>query len=124
MPEMDGFEVARRLREETDAALVAISGFGRQTDVARAKEAGIDHYLIKPVDLEQMQAILSKRIADKAGESFHRHPYTALRHVSCEATDGKVILRGNVRSYFLKQLAQESVGRFDGALIDNQIQVE
>jgi DNA-binding response OmpR family regulator len=124
MPEMDGFEVARRLREQTRAALVAISGFGREADVARAKEAGVDHYLIKPIDLDQMQAVLSEQIANKAGECFHCHPYSALRHVSCESTDGKLILRGSVRSYFLKQLAQESVGQFDGAMIDNQIQVE
>jgi DNA-binding response OmpR family regulator len=110
MPEMDGFEVARRLREETDAALVAVSGFGRDADVAKAKEAGIDHYLIKPVDLDQMQAVLSKQIANKAGESLQSHLYSALRQRQLRI-DGREADPPGKHTLVLPEAACTGVGR-------------
>jgi CheY-like chemotaxis protein/two-component sensor histidine kinase len=53
MPQLDGLEVARRLRREAASArplLVAITGFGQAEDRARTAAAGFDHHLIKPVD--------------------------------------------------------------------------
>jgi CheY-like chemotaxis protein len=53
LPLMDGYEVARRLRElpETrDALIIALTGYGQQGDRALAKEAGFDEHLVKPVD--------------------------------------------------------------------------
>jgi two-component system CheB/CheR fusion protein len=63
MPEMDGFEVAKRLRStllEAQTLLVAMSGLGRDTDVARAKQAGFDHYLVKPVDPSKLHRLLAE----------------------------------------------------------------
>jgi CheY-like chemotaxis protein len=60
MPGLDGYEVARRLRSEGSAAvLVAITGYGRREDQARAREAGFDHHLTKPVDLDELRIIVS-----------------------------------------------------------------
>jgi CheY-like chemotaxis protein len=52
LPEMDGYEVARRLRqlpELKDARLIAVTGYGQAQDRERAKAAGFDEHLIKPV---------------------------------------------------------------------------
>jgi PAS domain S-box-containing protein len=61
MPGMNGYEVARTLRSEglkAGTVLVAITGYGRREDVERAREAGFDHHLTKPVDLSELQALL------------------------------------------------------------------
>jgi CheY-like chemotaxis protein len=51
LPVMDGYEVARRLRERVlDLRLIAISGYGRDGEGRRAQEAGFDAHLVKPVD--------------------------------------------------------------------------
>jgi CheY-like chemotaxis protein len=68
LPKMDGYEVAgqlRRLPRMETALLVAISGYGRESDVQRCKAAGIDCHFLKPVDLEELQKVLAK--AEKLG---------------------------------------------------------
>lgn len=70
MPGMDGYEVARRLRREPtlrQVLLVALTGWGKDEDRQRSREAGFDHHLVKPVDLEQLQALLTK-----PGKDSHR----------------------------------------------------
>jgi PAS domain S-box-containing protein len=67
MPDMTGYELARRLRSEPwgqSLLLIAITGWGQQEDKERAKAAGFDRHFTKPVDpdeLEQaLQALLGK----------------------------------------------------------------
>lgn len=53
MPRMDGYELARKLREREELALaqlVAVSGYAQPSDRERSKAAGIHHHLAKPVD--------------------------------------------------------------------------
>jgi PAS domain S-box-containing protein len=62
MPGMDGYEVARRLRQELGLKhllLVALTGYGQEEDRRRSREAAIDYHLIKPVDPEALQALLA-----------------------------------------------------------------
>jgi PAS domain S-box-containing protein len=62
LPEMDGYEVARRLRANPDlkeTVLVAITGYGQDDDRRRSREAGFDHHLVKPVDPTRLQEVLS-----------------------------------------------------------------
>jgi CheY-like chemotaxis protein/two-component sensor histidine kinase len=62
MPDMDGCEVARRLREIAPThrvALVALTGWGQDEDRRRVREAGFDHHLVKPVDLASLQALMA-----------------------------------------------------------------
>lgn len=61
LPGIDGYEVARRLRERHDQRplLVAMTGHGRPDDVRRAREAGFDHHLLKPVRLDELQRLLA-----------------------------------------------------------------
>ena len=60
LPELDGYEVARRVRASTDRrfTLVALTGYASETDRARAKRAGFDAYLVKPVDIDQLGALI------------------------------------------------------------------
>jgi len=59
LPDMDGCEVAKRLRPGTDAVLVAVTGFGSAQTQRRAVEAGFNHYLVKPVDHRQLLRLCS-----------------------------------------------------------------
>ena len=57
MPEMDGYELARRLRAllvTQHAVLVALTGYGQANDLAMGQAAGFDHYFVKPVDIHQL----------------------------------------------------------------------
>jgi signal transduction histidine kinase/CheY-like chemotaxis protein len=60
LPDLDGYEVARAVRSAPggDALLVAITGYGQLTDRRRAKEAGFDAHLTKPVDPDELARIL------------------------------------------------------------------
>ncbi len=62
MPGMDGYAVARALRalpELEGVVLIALTGWGQEEDRRRSRAAGFDHHLIKPVDLEALQALLA-----------------------------------------------------------------
>ncbi|MEO5695992.1 MAG: response regulator [Burkholderiaceae bacterium] len=57
LPVMDGFEVARRIRAlegSSKITLVAVTGYGRDIDRQRTRDAGFDHHMVKPVDLESL----------------------------------------------------------------------
>jgi signal transduction histidine kinase/CheY-like chemotaxis protein len=60
LPEIDGYELARRLRQDLGrhVHLVAISGYGQPEDRRRALEAGFDEHLTKPPAIERLQEIL------------------------------------------------------------------
>ena len=61
MPKVHGYEVARRLRAApatAGALLVAVTGWGQDNDRKRAREAGFDRHLVKPVDPDQLEGIL------------------------------------------------------------------
>jgi CheY-like chemotaxis protein len=62
MPEMDGYSVARRIRERPehrDVVLIALTGWGQEEDRRRTRIAGFDHHLTKPADLGALQALLA-----------------------------------------------------------------
>jgi signal transduction histidine kinase len=62
LPEMDGYEVARRTRQQPeggDVTLIALTGWGQEEDRRRSREAGIDHHLVKPVDLGVLEKLLA-----------------------------------------------------------------
>ncbi|MDQ4148227.1 MAG: response regulator, partial [Pseudomonadota bacterium] len=62
MPGMDGYEVARRVRQQMASRkvmLIALTGWGQEKDRKLAREAGFDYYLLKPVDLQALQALMA-----------------------------------------------------------------
>jgi CheY-like chemotaxis protein len=61
LPELDGFEVARRIRERIDEPqplIIAISGYGSKADIDRCMAVGMDAHLLKPVPFETLMALL------------------------------------------------------------------
>jgi PAS domain S-box-containing protein len=62
LPDMDGNELARRLRADPRTratVLVAVTGYGQEQDRRTALEAGFDHHLVKPVDMDKLAAVLA-----------------------------------------------------------------
>jgi signal transduction histidine kinase len=71
LPEIDGYEVARRLRQHADtrgALLVALSGYGQQEHRRRSSEAGFDYHFVKPVDFAALQRILLEVHQTRSGQ--------------------------------------------------------
>ena len=61
LPVMDGYELANRLRDLpglTGMRLVAVTGYGQETDHQRSRAAGFDRHLVKPVDLDGLERLL------------------------------------------------------------------
>jgi PAS domain S-box-containing protein len=75
LPGLDGYEIARRLRSDNTSALasegvggtdvagarmklIAITGYGREDDIAHAREAGFDGHLVKPCDMEKLEEMM------------------------------------------------------------------
>jgi two-component system CheB/CheR fusion protein len=62
MPGMDGYEVAKRLRQQPklkQVLLIALTGYGKDEDRWRSREAGFDIHLLKPVSTEELRRVLS-----------------------------------------------------------------
>jgi CheY-like chemotaxis protein len=68
MPGMDGYEVAKRVREhlEDGILLIALTGFGQADDRERAAAAGFDEHLTKPIRVEELQQIFMRRFSEDA----------------------------------------------------------
>jgi CheY-like chemotaxis protein len=66
MPGMDGFEVAARIRREPElagTALIALTGWGQPDHRRQTREAGFDGHLVKPVELAELQALVTRAAA-------------------------------------------------------------
>ncbi len=64
LPGMDGFEVARKLRDQPEfqqTLIIAISGYGQEEHTTRSRAAGFDSHLVKPIDLTALLQLLSAR---------------------------------------------------------------
>jgi len=62
LPDMDGIALAKHLRHQAatkNALMIAITGYGQESDREKSLHAGFDHHLVKPVDLQQLLKILS-----------------------------------------------------------------
>jgi len=63
LPEIDGYELARRLRESAGSRairLVALTGYGQAEDRERARAVGFNEHLVKPADLRSLQQVIEK----------------------------------------------------------------
>jgi len=63
LPVMDGYELGRRLRAIEGLGgikLVAVTGYGQDSDRRRSEEAGFDAHLVKPIELDALSALVSR----------------------------------------------------------------
>lgn len=63
LPGLDGYEVARRIRSAPEldlrkARLIALTGYGRETDIDLAREAGFDAHLVKPCEFNELEKLM------------------------------------------------------------------
>ncbi|HZD53663.1 MAG TPA: ATP-binding protein, partial [Woeseiaceae bacterium] len=72
LPDIDGYEVARRMRAEgllDDVPLIGISGFSTAADKRRAVSAGFDRYFVKPIAFDELNDVLAQPLAAEAGRA-------------------------------------------------------
>ena len=70
MPMLDGYEVARRIRVQPwgrSITLVALTGWGQDSDRRRSREAGFDSHLVKPLDMDKLTELLERLPTPAAG---------------------------------------------------------
>ena len=69
-------------------------------------------------------ATLTTPLFDRIHDALTTNPHVPSQQVRVEAADGRVVLKGSVRSFFQKQMAQEAIRRIDGVeRIDNLLEV-
>ena len=77
MPGMDGFEVARRIREDPDAGnvpIIMVTGQAGREDRLRAVEAGVSDFIAKPADLVELRVRMASQLKIKEQQdALHRH---------------------------------------------------
>jgi signal transduction histidine kinase len=65
LPEMDGYEVAKRMRAISqlhNTRIVAVTGYGQEEDRRRSRDAGFDQHLTKPVDPDVLQSFVAESV--------------------------------------------------------------
>jgi signal transduction histidine kinase/CheY-like chemotaxis protein len=69
LPELDGYELAKKLRAEhgTAPTLIAATGYGQRKDRLRAADAGFDCHFVKPVSVRDLVKVLDQRVVSAAG---------------------------------------------------------
>jgi CheY-like chemotaxis protein/anti-sigma regulatory factor (Ser/Thr protein kinase) len=66
LPDIDGYEVARQLRQRRHAGrllLVAVTGYGLPSDRRRSELAGFDYHLVKPIDMAELEPLLAESLS-------------------------------------------------------------
>jgi CheY-like chemotaxis protein len=68
LPGMDGYELARRVRAESggEIILIALTGYGTTGDENKAKQAGFDRYVTKPIDVIELTRVLEVELAKRS----------------------------------------------------------
>jgi CheY-like chemotaxis protein len=70
LPVIDGYEVARRMREQPalrDMRLIALTGYGQESDMVRSREAGFSFHLVKPIDPSRLATIIEELTSGHLG---------------------------------------------------------
>jgi two-component system KDP operon response regulator KdpE len=75
MPDMDGFETCRRLRQMSDVPVLVLTASPEKEDLLRAFELGADDFLRKPCDLQELQARLQANLK-RAGSQWEKPVYS------------------------------------------------
>jgi CheY-like chemotaxis protein len=60
LPDGSGYEVVSQAKQKQGVKAVALSGFDREEDIRRGKEAGFDFHLSKPIDFQELRTVLDQ----------------------------------------------------------------
>jgi DNA-binding response OmpR family regulator len=107
LPGLDGLTVAREVRDKLGQGirLIAITGYGQPEDRLRSYDAGFDFHLVKPVDLELLQTVLTTEKSagsDRGGSSAQATPRAA-----CPACGGRLVeIRGKLQCSTCRRICE------------------
>jgi PAS domain S-box-containing protein len=108
LPKMDGYEVARRLRPEMKGVtLVAMTGYGQEEDRQRTQEAGFNLHLVKPVDFDRLEELLSLP-ADQIDQYAHSRDDRGLAEGQSDPDADYMERRGGGRDVIAKFQTQSN----------------
>jgi CheY-like chemotaxis protein len=137
LPVVDGFEAGRRIVEflPGSVTLLAVTGHVGEAYRRRARDAGFNHFLTKPVDLQELHCLL-RRVQDERF-CLLKADHAQLAELVTEAVGGRVTdlrivdtgdgvrLFGKTKSFYAKQLAQEALLKIlPKPILSNEIAVE
>jgi DNA-binding response OmpR family regulator len=93
LPDGDGVQVCRKLRERSDAAIIVITAHGEEPDRVMALDAGADDYLVKPFGLAELQARIRAvlRRVKPCGETVKHGPLVIDLRTRRVAVDGEEV---------------------------------
>ena len=74
LPDGDGWELMRRLRERSPVRAVAMSGYGWKEDLEKSRAAGFEAHLLKPLKITDLENVLRKMEQAVAGETVKGPP--------------------------------------------------
>jgi len=90
LPEIDGWEICRRIREFSDVPIIIISALGREQDVIRGLELGADDYITKPFRMGEIKARMRANLRRcQRPFAVGRRPVDPLSHR--RPADGKAV---------------------------------
>ena len=75
LPRMDGYLLAKKLRSQASPPLklIAVTAYGDEQHLRRAKQAGFEHYLVKPVNPVDLEQVLAKIVAGECHNVYDRY---------------------------------------------------
>jgi osmotically-inducible protein OsmY len=75
-------------------------------------------------DLDSGAVVRADKVADAAKQQLRAHTHLSMQRIWCEFEEGRLLLQGQVPSFYLKQLAQTAVAKLDGVCqVVNEIEV-
>ena len=73
LPELDGFEVCRRIRESPDTPIIMLTGLGGELDVVRGLQLGADDFVTKPASIGQLEARIEAVVRRARHAAVYEH---------------------------------------------------
>jgi two-component system KDP operon response regulator KdpE len=95
LPDVDGVEVVRRLREWTDLPVIVLSARSQEADKISALDAGADDYLTKPFGLGELLARIRVALRNRARTAAPGEPAVSVGELSVDLAARRVTLAGN-----------------------------
>ena len=89
------------------------------TTFADQSQASLNHFVVIPESAESGDSSVTEQVQ----KVFVHHPHLHRRKLNCRPVENRIVIEGEVHSFFEKQLAQEALRGIDGVAVDNRIKV-